>query len=275
MRKIKIMINGLPGNMAATIARHASSDNRFELIPYSLTGPEITDKEFKFSSVIIKLVPPDKSHGILLKLKKDGQRFIIIDYTHPSAVNTNGVLYCGSEIPFVMGTTGGDRDLLEKEVKKSLISAVIATNMAKQIVGFQAMMEFAANKFPYLFNGYSLKVKESHQKGKADTSGTAKEVIEYFKELGANFFKGDLYMERDSEKQRDVWKIPEEHLKGHGWHTYTLVSVDGDVKVEFTHNINGRNIYVQGTLDAVIYLTKKFELGEVGKVFSMIDVLKS
>ena len=39
-------------------------------------------------------------------------------------------------------------------------SVVIAPNMVKQIVGFQAMFEYAAKTFPELFKGYSLIIKE-------------------------------------------------------------------------------------------------------------------
>jgi 4-hydroxy-tetrahydrodipicolinate reductase len=38
MDNIFVMINGLPGNVAATMARAALSDPRFQLIPASLTG---------------------------------------------------------------------------------------------------------------------------------------------------------------------------------------------------------------------------------------------
>ena len=71
-----------------------------------------------------------------------------------------------------------------------------------------------------------------------------------------------------------MWGIPAEFLSGHGWHTYTLVSNDKTVKFEFTHNVNGRDVYAQGTLDALIYLDKKVAEGVQGQVFSMIDVLK-
>ena len=46
------------------------------------------------------------------------------------------------------GTTGGDRQKLEDTVVSSPIAAVIAPNMAKQIVGLQAMMAYAAETFP-------------------------------------------------------------------------------------------------------------------------------
>jgi 4-hydroxy-tetrahydrodipicolinate reductase len=68
--------------------------------------------------------------------------------------------------------------------------------------------------------------------------------------------------------------IPEEYLSGHGWHTYQLTSQDGTVQFAFTHNVNGREIYAQGTLDAVAYLHEKVASGSQGQVFSMIDVLK-
>jgi 4-hydroxy-tetrahydrodipicolinate reductase len=81
-------------------------------------------------------------------------------------------------------------------------------------------------------------------------------------------------MERDPEIQKTRWAVPEEHLAGHGWHTYTLVSADRTVRFEFTHNVNGREIYARGTLDALLFLRKKLDEGARGRVFTMIDVLK-
>jgi len=170
--------------------------------------------------------------------------------------------------------TSGDRDLLIDTVTSSSIAAVIAPNMAKQIVGFQAMMEYAAQTFPNLFEGYGLEIKESHQKGKADTSGTAKAMVGYFNSLGTPFAADDIVMERDPQAQQDVWGIPAKFLAGHGWHTYSLVSNDKTVRFEFTHNVNGRDIYASGTIDALLFLNKKIKAGVAGKVFTMIDVLK-
>lgn len=200
--------------------------------------------------------------------------FISVDYTHPTAVNGNAEFYCSNGLPFVMGTTGGDRELLDATVKASAIAAVIAPNMAKQIVGFQAMMAYAAENFPNLFKGYSLEVRESHQKGKADTSGTAKAMVRYFNLLGTPYSEADIVMERDPERQQSLWGIPEAYLQGHGWHTYSLTSADQTVHFEFSHNVNGREIYAGGTLDAIVYLHGKLQTDAKGKVYSMIDVLK-
>jgi len=274
MDKIKIMVNGIPGNMAENLAKHTLADGRFDLISQSLTGSEIIKDEHLIDSIPIQLIHPDVRKQAITKIKKKEGSFISVDYTHPSAVNDNAEFYVKHGLPFVMGTTGGDRKRLEDTVCSSSIPAVIAPNMSKQIVGFQAMIEYAANTFPDLFKGYSLEIKESHQKGKADTSGTAKAMAEYFNNLGVPFSKEDIKKERDPDVQKNVWGIPEKYLKGHGWHTYSLLSNDRTVSFEFSHSVNGRDVYVQGTLDAVSYLDIKVKEGEKGKVYSMIDVLK-
>ena len=274
MNPIKIMVNGIPGKVATTIANHLSKDHRFELIRFSLTGPEMPSVDHPIEAGAVRLVVPKDREALIHDIKTSEGSFIMVDFTLPAAVNDNAAFYCRHGLPFVMGTTGGDRILLEKTVASSSVCAVIAPNMVKQIVGFQAMMEYAADNFPGLFKGYNLEIKESHQKTKKDTSGTAKAMVKYFNKLGLEFSEGDIIKIRDPNVQKNEWGIPEEYLDGHGWHTYTLTSEDKTVRFGFSHNINGRDIYTPGTMDAVLFLQKKIESGEKGKIFSMIDVLK-
>jgi 4-hydroxy-tetrahydrodipicolinate reductase len=243
-------------------------------VPYSLTGPEIEEAEYCLESVPIKLLRPDQRKSAIEAVIKSHGKFLSVDYTHPSVVNSNAEFYCDRELPFVMGTTGGDRQKLEQTVVSSSIPAVIAPNMAKQIVGFQAMMAYAADIFPDLFKGYSLEIQESHQQGKADTSGTAKAMVGYFNKLGVSFSEDQIFKMRDPEIQKIQWGIPENHLAGHAWHTYTLLSEDQTVRFQFSHNVNGRLVYAHGTLDALLFLSAKVKSGVKGKMFTMIDVLK-
>jgi len=274
MEIINVMINGLPGNVAKKMAEFAIDDKRFNIIPFSLTGQEIQEKTVTVGNLEFELVKPDIRDAKIMQITTEFNPFISIDYTHPSAVNTNAEFYTQNALPFVMGTTGGDRDQLEHLVKNGSTPAVIAPNMAQQIVGFQAMMEYAAKTFPDLFKGYTLEVCESHQKGKADTSGTAKAVVTSFNQLGVNFDVNDIQMIRDPDIQENEWHILKEHLTGHGWHTYTLKANDGSALFEFKHNINGRDIYVSGTFDAVLFLhTKMTQKESSQKLYTMIDVL--
>ena len=271
---IHTMINGLPGNVARTLAAAARKDERLNLVPFSLTGMDIPETQVDIDGTPVTLVKPDTRDKEILSILEAYPGLIAVDFTHPSAVNANAEFYARNQIPFVMGTTGGDRAALEAVVTQSSRPSVIAPNMAKQIVGFQAMMEYGAATFPGLFKGYSLKVVESHQQGKADTSGTAKAVVSCFNGLGVDFKVEDIQKVRDPEVQEKEWGIPKEHLGGHGWHTYTLTADDGSALFEFKHNINGREIYPGGTFDAVVFLDEKIKgTGGRKKLYSMIDVM--
>jgi 4-hydroxy-tetrahydrodipicolinate reductase len=274
MEKIKVMVNGLPGNMAAGVAVHVLADERFELVPFSLTGPDIDLSTCTVGDVDVNLIHPEGRDKTMKKVMADESPFITVDYTHPTAVNANADFYVALGLPFVMGTTGGERSNLMETVSSSGLPAVIAPNMGKQIVGLQAMLSYGAENFPGLFNGYTLEVKESHQKGKADTSGTAKAMVGYFNAMGTSFSEEEIEMERDPENQKDHWHVPEAYLSGHAWHTYTLRSEDDTVLFSFTHNVNGREVYMKGTLDAVAFLAKKISDGVEARVYSMMDVLK-
>ena len=274
------MVNGLPGNVATIMAKAVLKDPRFELVPHSLTGPDIdlssVQLEGPKGKVDVQLISPRDRDGKIAQILSQYPGAMAIDYTHPTAVRANVQFYAHHGIPFVMGTTGEDPKALEDLVTQGKTPAVIAPNMAKQIVGFQAMMDHAAQNFPGLFEGYKLEIKESHQKGKADTSGTARAMVGYFNQLGVEFSVEDIQQERDPDTQEKRWNIPKEHLGGHGWHTYTLTSPDGSALFEFKHNINGRKIYVAGTFDALIFLRDKItQNGPRGKIYSMLDVMNA
>merc|ERR1719169_21371 len=113
---------------------------------------------------------------------------------------------------------------MQKNTEDSETYAVIAPNMCKQIVAFQATMEHMSKSFPGAFGGYKMELAESHQSTKADTSGTAKAVVASFNSLGVQPFKvDDIKKIRDPEEQLAMG-VPKEDLNGHAWHTYTLTS---------------------------------------------------
>ena len=270
---IKVMVNGLPGKMSTKVVEHIQANTEFTLAPYSFTGPETGEKFVSIKEMRYSLVLPEEREGCIRILKEYLGQFLVVDFTHPSAVNSNAEFYCQQELLFVMGTTGGDREALEQRVQNSNSVAVIAPNMAKQIVAFQAMMEYAAATFPGAFEHYTLAPVESHQKGKAGTSGTAREVVGCFNKLGIPCSPEQIIMIRDPQRQLEMG-VPKEHLGGHGWHTYNVRSADETVFFQFTHNVNGRDVYAQGTLDALRFLQQKVAAGEKGKIYSMKDVLQ-
>jgi len=283
-RDLHVMVNGMPGPMA-TAAAQACLRKGLSLAPVGLTGPdveactiEVKDEDTGRSASVrlISSVDMDEAGASLLGLRAGAgeENVVAIDYTHPLAVNGNARWYVEQRLPFVMGTTGGDREELGRDVGEGNF-AVIAPNMGKQIVAMQAALEDLANKFPSAFDGYKLDVTESHQKTKADTSGTARAVIGSLSALSAVPFDVDseTKMLRDDASSLD-FGVSKDALNGHAFHTYQLTSPDGSVRFELQHNVEGRRVYAEGTADAVKFLYKKIKEGKAGKVYSMINVLE-
>jgi 4-hydroxy-tetrahydrodipicolinate reductase len=97
----------------------------------------------------------------------------------------------------------------------------------------------------------------------------------------------------------------EEHLEGHAYHTYRLTSPDGLVSFEFQararararraravwwparglrcaarragpqHNVCGRSIYAQGTVDAVAFIAARARERAAKTLYNMVDVLSA
>uniref|UniRef100_A0A7S1BBW7 4-hydroxy-tetrahydrodipicolinate reductase n=2 Tax=Corethron hystrix TaxID=216773 RepID=A0A7S1BBW7_9STRA len=282
---LRVMINGMPGPMA-TAAAEACLRKGLTLAPIGLTGPDIEPSVINVvdnesgKSASVRLIPSsseeEKDSALIgLKIGAGGGNLVAIDYTHPSAVNGNAKWYVENKLPFVMGTTGGDREQLMTDVGSGDNFAVIAPNMGKQIVAMQAALEELAVKYPMAFEGYKLEVTESHQKTKADTSGTAKAVIGSILELSGDNFdvESDVNMIRDDDKSM-AFGVSKEALNGHAFHTYTLTSADASVQFALQHNVEGRTVYAEGTADAVKFLYKKIGEGGSGKIYSMINVLE-
>ena len=101
---------------------------------------------------------PSTATQELIKLKESCEQLIIVDYTHPSAILGNIQTYTNAGVSFVMGTTGGDEQAIKEIFEKGSNYAVIAPNMAKQIVALQSGLQEMAKRFPGAFKDYKLQV---------------------------------------------------------------------------------------------------------------------
>ncbi|KAK0578353.1 hypothetical protein LWI29_008985 [Acer saccharum] len=82
-------------------------------------------------------------------------------------------------------------------------------------------------------------------------------------------------MIRDPKQQIEMVGVIEEHLLGHAFHMYHLTSPDKIVSFEFQHNVCGRSIYAEGTVDAVLFLSKQVQSKADKRIYNMIDVLRN
>ncbi|NTW75414.1 MAG: dihydrodipicolinate reductase [Candidatus Moranbacteria bacterium] len=282
-----ILISGLPGKMAKLLTQALFNDGRYLIVPHALVGPDTTEPSIKVEipggpTADFETIRSTDREAILRKLKKRYDELIIVDFSVPAAVNENAKLFCEVGIPFVMGTTGGDRIVLRRTVEMFDIPAVISPNMSPAIVLLLAMLEQTAFTFPDALKDFSLEIIESHQAGKKDKSGTAKKMGEYFEQLGVDYRGEESITPIRNHMAQLAMCIPPEYLDGHGWHTYRLISPDGSVMLEFRHNVNGRQTYVDGTVRAIVFLMEKIEEKRLNDIadepsdayFTMIDVMK-
>ncbi|WJX92567.1 4-hydroxy-tetrahydrodipicolinate reductase 2, chloroplastic [Trifolium repens] len=270
---IPIMVNACTGKMGKAVINAAEAAG-LNVVPVSFGCEEESGQTFEVCGREFLVHGPSDRESFLQSVRDKFPNLIIVDYTVPDAVNGNAELYSKVGVPFVIGTTGGDRDLLYKTVEDSKNYAVISPQMGKQVVAFLAAMEIMAEQFPGAFSGYSLQVLESHQASKVDASGTAKAVISCFQKLGVSFDMDEIQLIRDPKQQVELVGVPEEHLLGHAFHMYHLTSPDETVSFEFQHNVCGRSIYAEGTVDAVLFLAKKIEAKDPKRIYNMIDVLR-
>ena len=109
----------------------------------------------------VELVPnlsPNVAIELLSNMKSISSNLVVVDYTHPRAVLGNVDVYTRVGCDFVLGTTGGDYEKVEEKLLDGENYAVIAPNMAKQIVALQLGLQDIASRFPGSFSGYKMTV---------------------------------------------------------------------------------------------------------------------
>lgn len=164
---INVMVNGMPGPMAVEVAR-ACIERGFNLLPLGFTGPEMATADFAVdsaggASTTVQLVEGPGINGgateRLAALKSQYPDLIAIDFTTPSAVLNNMECYRENNCDFVMGTTGVEQEKIEAVFEEGANFAVIAPNMAKQIVALQSTLLAMSQRFPGSFSSYKLTVR--------------------------------------------------------------------------------------------------------------------
>src|SRR6266571_4646968 len=128
--RIPVLVSGLPGRMGQAIVEALQEDPSFDPLP-------IAKASARYSYTSISIGKGQQIH-LIDHLPLDlGSGVIAIDYTTPQSVENNARHYIDLKIPFIMGTTGGDREVIKSMVRSSEISAVIAPIMAVPVIEIQ------------------------------------------------------------------------------------------------------------------------------------------
>ncbi|XP_054782497.1 4-hydroxy-tetrahydrodipicolinate reductase 2, chloroplastic-like isoform X2 [Prosopis cineraria] len=266
----QIMVNACTGKMGKAFIEKAETAG-LHVVPVSFGSEEKSGKSYQVcGKEFLVQGPSSDRENILRAIHNKYPEFIVVDFTVASAVNDNAELYCKVGVPFVMGTNGGDRDLLFRTAHVSNVYALISPQMGKQIAAFHGAMEVLADLFRGAFKDYSLSVLVSHQGSEASASVNA--IVPCFTRMGVDF-NDDQAEWGSHDEQKDILGVPEQHLHDHSSHLFHWFSPDETEEFQLQLDTYGRSMYTEGTVAAVHFLARKIKSKHDEKVYNFFDVM--
>jgi len=276
--KLILIMSGLPGKMAKAVTQ-ACSERKLQVADFGLTGQGCKE-EMDMPTVgrmrMIDATSSDAKERMrkeLSNLPKD-RIPIVLDFTCTSAVNQNADFYNSLELPFVMGTAGGDRERMMSSTRESNNFAVICDNLNPHVAIFQAMFCEMADRFPGSFSGFNLTCCESQQESKNEISDTCRSMMKYMSKMTGSEMSPNSVKKCRGEKDSKASGVKEEFLHAHQYHSYMLESSDKSVMFEFKSAVNGRECCAKGAVDAAMYLGRQIQMKHKPCVCTMTEVVK-
>ncbi|SCY02234.1 4-hydroxy-tetrahydrodipicolinate reductase [Alkaliphilus peptidifermentans] len=191
---------------------------------------------------------------------------VVIDFSHPSAID-HVLKYCiDNQTPLVIGTTGFEEEgLLKIKNASKLIPILHATNMS---LGMNIMFSLVEQISAMLQNKVDIEVIEAHHNRKMDApSGSARTIVEAI-EAGLGT-KTKHQHGREGQCPREKGEIGIHAIRGGnivGLHEAHFINDLETVKI--VHEAHDRSVFAQGALEAAKYIA-----GKANGLYNMKNVL--
>ena len=248
---VKIAITGANGKMGRVISRLISERDDCEVI----AGIDLnTDRNGQFPVVKSPFELPDKPD-------------VIIDFSHPSALD-DLLSYCTMNgVPVVVATTGYSDEQVAK-IKKTgeQIPVFFTFNMS---LGINLLVELGKRAVNVLGRQFDIEIVEKHHNLKKDApSGTAIMIAEALNsELGNKLHY--VYDRHSVRKPRDPDEIGLHSICGGtivGEHD--IIFAGHDEVITLSHSAASKEVFANGSINAAVFLASK----EKG-LYDMSDLL--
>jgi 4-hydroxy-tetrahydrodipicolinate reductase len=227
MRKapVRVLLVGAAGRMGKTIVDLAREDPNVEIVAQCDLGDTI-EPAMKESDVVI-------------------------DFSHPDAIEAICRAALQDRRPLVVGTTGyspEQRSAIERAAKS--VPVVFASNFS---AGVNALFALARNAAETLGPEFNAEIVETHHKMKKDApSGTAKTLGQI------------LRTARKTENEVPIQSIREGDVVGE----HKVIFNGPSERLELTHRADSRDIFARGALRSARWI-----IGKSPGLYSMQDVL--
>ena len=180
---------------------------------------------------------------------------VVIDFSHPSALDNILKLCREKNMPLIIGTTGFNEEQLSQiRLASGEIPILQSTNMS---LGMNLLFALVEQTAAILKDKVDIEVIESHHNRKKDApSGSAKTIVESI-EKGLGETRKHQHG-RYGECPRENGEIGIHAIRGGnivGYHEANFINELETVKI--THEAYNRSVFAQGALEAAKFILKK------------------
>ncbi|NLJ78822.1 MAG: 4-hydroxy-tetrahydrodipicolinate reductase [Tissierellia bacterium] len=238
---LKIMINGFSGQMGQAIAEQIEYREDMELVAGIVTDVRSYAGDIKVYDDIRDF---------------DGSCDVIVDFSHPNALDDLLGYARDNSIALVIGTTGyGDKDIAKLEKAAKDIPILYSANMSLGINLLLSLVYRAAN---ILNDDFDIEIIEKHHNQKIDApSGTAYMIADRINEAFENG-KTYIFGRHTKTDKRTPKEIGIHAIRGGtivGEHTVLFAGLDEVLEIK--HEASSKGVFAKGALRAAEFIIDK------------------
>ncbi len=192
---------------------------------------------------------------------------VIIDFSHPSAMNQILSFALSRKIPLVMATTGiSDEQVARLKEAAQQIPVLFSANMS---LGVNLLLELVQKAAKLLYSNFDIEIVERHHNQKIDApSGTALALADVINQALPEKYRY-VYDRHTKRVKRSKDEIGIHAVRGGNIAgDHTVIFAGNDEIIELRHIANSKEIFGVGALKAAAFLYNK----EPG-FYSMKDLL--
>jgi len=247
----KIIMNGCNGRMGQVISRLAKEDNNAEIV----AGFDINDNRQNDYPVFTN--PKDC----------DIEADAIIDFSHPSSLESITEYAKQKNIPIIVATTGLSAE--QKEYMKNMSSSVPVFFSANMSLGINLITNLAKKAAAVLEGSFDIEIVEKHHNQKLDApSGTALSIAEAIDETlsAPSEFVYDRHSVRRKRRKNEIGihAVRGGTIVG----DHDVIFAGNDEIIQISHHAASREIFAVGAIKAA-----KFMKGKSAGMYNMQDLI--
>ncbi len=252
---LKVAINGYLGAMGQVVAGEIKKDDEMTLV----------------AGIDKKYIEKDKNSVPVYDNISDVREEIdmIIDFSHPSSLDSVLEFSINNNISLVIGTTGlEDEDIEKIEKASNKIAIFYSANMS---LGVNLLLSLVKKSANVLEDSFDIEIIEKHHNKKIDApSGTAYMIADSINET-LKEPKEYVYNRHDKSEKRSKSEIGIHSIRGGtivGEHT--AIFAGPDETIEISHSATSKKVFAQGALKA-----SKFIISKEKGLYNMDDLINN